>query len=575
MAAVQSSVSGRGISQGPWSEPDIAHESYDSRTAGSLPPMADVVVVGGGHNGLVCAAYLARAGIDTVLIEARETVGGCASTVSDLGARFNICNCDHTMIRATPIIDDLDLAAHGLRYLEANPTFVNLFHDGSEPWVGVHDVDGQLDALAATHPAQVEAYRTYLADALPVAELIVAMARTHPGPVRIAAGVAERRARGLRTLWNWSRSSASEVLERYFDDWHMVMPAVSVGPTVWGVPPDVPGTGLAAASYALRHLVRTGRPQGGSGALTDALAASFVAAGGQVRTGSAVTSLILHDGAVGGVRTADGDSVSAPVVVAACDPQRVLLDWVERVPAPARRLIGQRRSLPEMDGYESKIDAVLTGLPTYSFAGAVEHITGSNSLEPTLVVSPSPAQLATAHAARSAGTVAEQPTMLINIPSVLDPAMITAAGEHVLSLEVLFTPYDTPGGWPGSPEPARWLELWEGLAGDGAAALVDRYRAMTPDRYEAEFSMHRGHTPSYAEAPLSALVGRRPELTRYRTPIEGLYLSGAATYPGAGVFGAAGRNAAHAVRRDLQSLPARTLVTMRHRSARIMAQLRR
>ncbi len=177
---------------------------------------------------------------------------------------------------------------------------------------------------------------------------------------------------------------------------------------------------------------------------------------------------------------------------------------------------------------------------------------GADLLAPTTVVSPSPEQLAEAHTMRAQGKVAPQPTFLVNVPSVLDPHMQPTADQHVLSLEVLFTPYALEGGWQGSSEPARWLE--RARRTDGARNPADSIGggAMTPDRYEAEFSMHRGHTPSYAGPPLSAFFGRQRETTRYRTPITGLYLSGAGTFPGAGVFGASGRNAADAVEHDLR-----------------------
>ena len=101
----------------------------------------EVIVVGGGHNGLICAAYLARAGVDTLLLEARPSVGGCASTVDDLGARFNICHCDHTLVRAMPVVDELELADHGLVYVEPEAGSVWAFHDRSDPWVIFHDVE--------------------------------------------------------------------------------------------------------------------------------------------------------------------------------------------------------------------------------------------------------------------------------------------------------------------------------------------------------------------------------------------------------------------------------------------------
>lgn len=515
--------------------------------------MASVVVVGAGHNGLICAAYLARSGLDVTLVEARDDVGGCASTVEDLGARFNICNCDHTMIRAMPVIDELDLVNHGLHYLESDISFIHAFHDGSDPWLFYAEPERVLDSLAATHPGQVAGYRRYLDDAMPVAKLIIEMARTPPSAGGMARTALERRAQGAARLLDWSRRSAAEVLARYFDDWHLTMPVAATGPTVWGVPLETPGTGLAAALYATRHLAKTGRPQGGSGALPDAIRASLEAAGGRVQTGAVVQRLVVRDGTVVGVALADETVTAADAVVAACDPQRVFVDWIDgTVPPAARRLVDRWRNQPVSDGYESKIDGVLSSLPKYRWAQALEQqAPGADQLGPTTVVSPSPADLADAHAGRAEGRVAERPTLLVNIPSVLDPSMMTDDGGHVLSLEVLYTPYEHPGGWPDSDEPRRWLDVWSQLLGDGGAQDLLAWRAMTPDRYEAEFSMHRGHTPSYGGTPLAALVGRQRELTRYRSPIDGLYLSGAATFPGAGVFGAAGRNAAAVVASDL------------------------
>ncbi len=536
---------------------------------------AEVIVVGGGHNGMICAAYLARAGIDTLVLEARGQVGGCASTVSDLGARFNICNCDHTLIRAMPIVDELELGAHGLRYLEADAGSLNLYHDGAAPWFFFPEVDRLLDSLGASFPDQVDGYRRYLDDAMPVAELVLDMARSRPGAVPMAAtavrgdGGPARRAEGARRLLDWSRRSLDDVLGQYFEDWHLTMPLVTSGPTVWGAHPALPGTGLAALGYASRHLVTTGRPEGGSGALTDATRASFEAAGGRVRCDARVDRLLLRDGRVAGVRLDDGTELVSPVVVAACDPQRVLVDWIDEPPQVARRLIDRWRSQPTHDGYESKIDAVIDGVPRYrDHDRLAERHPDVELLGPTAFISPSPEDLAEAHALRPDGLVAARPSILANVPSVLDPTLVTADGHHVLSVEVLFTPYDHPGGWADSDEPARWLDVWAGFMEPGARDRIVSWRAMTPDRYEREFSMHRGHTPSYAGSPMAALLGRRRELTRYRTPIEGLYLSGAGTFPGAGIFGAAGRNAAGVVERDLTGRIGRRLRSLRRLSPR-------
>jgi phytoene dehydrogenase-like protein len=513
---------------------------------------ADVIVVGAGHNGLICAAYLARAGVDTLLLEARPDVGGCASTVTDLDARFNICNCDHTMVRAMPIADELDLAAHGLRYLESQVSSIHRFHDGSAPWLFLHDVEAHLDVLATTHPHAVDGYRRYLRDALPVAELVIEIARTTPTTPAMTSTVLRRRAAGAGRLVRWARMSQAEVLARYFDDWHLVMPAVTSGPTVWGVPPTTPGTGTAAALYATRHLVRVGRPMGGSGALTDSVRASFEAGGGRTRCESRVARLLVRDGAVTGVRLDDGTELTASRVVAACDPQRVFLEWLDTVPPKAMRAVERWRARPVEDGYESKLDVVLDGLPEWrGSADLAALVGGADLLGPTTLVSPDPDQLAEAHRLRREGLVHPMPSMMVNVPTALDGHMQSRAGQQVLSAEVLFTPYALRGGWQHTAEPARWLEVVDSFMEPGTLR-VDRWRAMTPDRYETEFSMHRGHTPAFSAPPLAVFLGRRRATTRYRTAIDGLYLSGAGTFPGAGVFGASGRNTAQAVLHDLR-----------------------
>ena len=537
------------------SSPAVLDKAGTSRDRAAPSGEIDVVVVGGGHNGLICAAYLARAGVATMLVEARHTVGGCASTVSDLDARFNICSCDHTLVRAMPFMDDLDLAAHGLRYLEADPATVYLSYDGSPPWLFFNDSERTIESIGRHRPDQAKAYRRYLADARPVAELSLEMSTGPASTPKMLARLLARRGRGGVRLLQWSRASALDVMRSYFDDEALIMPAMSNGPTIWGAPPDGPGTGMAGMLYAMRHMVRTGRPVGGSGALTDALAASFVAAGGHLSCGTPVAGLLGDGRGVRGVRLADGTEVAAGAVVATCDPVPVASNWLaEPHGARARRFVDRARSQAPGDGYQSKIDAVIKDIPRYPAleeSALLDLFEGREPAQSNFVVSPSADELAEAHRLRRLGRVAERPTMIANVPSVLDPSMRSRDGYHVLSLEALFTPYNLDGGWDGSSEPARWLKVWSSLLQPGFLESVDRYRTMTPDRYERELYLGRGYTPSYAASPLSSLFGRRRELSRYRAPVPGLFLSGAGTYPGAGIWGASGRNAAQAVLRNL------------------------
>jgi phytoene dehydrogenase-like protein len=162
------------------------------------------------------------------------------------------------------------------------------------------------------------------------------------------------------------------------------------------------------------------------------------------------------------------------------------------------------------------------------------------------VVSPGLAGIAEAHAAMARGQVAERPMLWSNVPSALDPSMRVLDGD-VFSLEVLFTPYRLRGGWITSAEPERWLQAFASMVEPGFLDGILRWRVVTPPDYERDFGLRRGLAPAFSGTPLSALLGRDRELTRYETPVRGLYLTGAGTFPGAGVWGASGRNAAHVV----------------------------
>jgi phytoene dehydrogenase-like protein len=517
----------------------------------------DAVVVGAGHNGLVCAAYLARAGLRVLLLEARTSVGGCASTVEAVGGRVNICSCDHTAVRTLPLIEELELARHGLRYLDLDLLTVAQSWSGDRPLLVFHDEQRTLESLALTQPDQIDGFRRFIRAAVPVARLIMELAQRPPEPVPVLRRLAGRRVGAVPTLLRWSRMSAAQVLRQYFTSETIIGLCVAGGTAVWGVSPHQAGTGLGALRLAIGQVTRPGRPVGGSGRLTDALRASFEAAGGVVRTGTTVDRLLLDGSRVVGVRAADGTEVRTATVVVASDPRTAILEWLHDPPASVRSFQDGWHQRDQRDGYESKLDATVAALPRYR--GLDDRllrslgVTPDETLAASTFFSPTVDGIAAAHRLNTEGRVASRPILLANFPSVLDPTMRSPAGHHVFSLEVLFTPYRLAGGWPGSSEPRRWLELYAAQTDGGFLEGVQQWRAMTPDRYEAEFHLPRGHAPSFSGGPLTALLGRERELTRYRTPIEGLFLTGAATFPGAGVWGAAGRNAAQVV---LRALPA-------------------
>lgn len=522
---------------------------------------AGAIVVGAGHNGLICAAYLQRAGISTIVLEARGTIGGCSGTDHALGgALVNICNCDHAMVRTTSIPDELDLSRHGLDYLNVEPAYLNVPWDGGPGWFLFHDQAATLESLRHSYPGDVAGYERYLRAAMPVVRTITELAQHTPTPGAVLGGMARRMrsaSRAVPTILQWSRRSVGDVVRSYFDAEAVRSPVVSTGPSVWGLSPETPGTGLGALGYAMRHHAPVGRPRGGSGALPVAIASSFTAAGGAVRTGAKVARILCEGDAVVGVELVGGEILRAPIVVAATDPKLALVDWLRDPPASAGSLIAKYRDAPVHDGYEAKIDAVIDApyaIPAVNDAMVrALGLTAAQVSNPSMVVSSSLAQLADDHRRQLQGHIAERPQFFVQLPSALDPTVAAGLppGHHVFSLEILWTPYALAGGWESTKEPHRWLTKVSELVtmADGRPFhdhVVD-YRLMGPKEYEREFSMVRGHAPAFSGTPLTALLGRSPELSRYETPVQGLFLTGAATFPGAGIWGASGRNAATAV----------------------------
>lgn len=497
----------------------------------------DAIVIGAGHNGLVTAAYLAKHGLSTMLIEARDDVGGTAASEMFAGASVNICNCDHIAFRTTPIAEELDLAAHGLSYIDIEPAQVNMDWTSGRPWELWHDVERTLESLARTHPGSVEGYRRYARTMIPVARLVADAASRGPGRVGLATAVARRGGRGMATIARISRMSALDVMRQFFDDESVIGPAMVEGPLVWGLSPRTPGTGMAALPFALRHVQQVGRPVGGSGALPRALLASFLGAGGMLRTGTKVVGIVCQGSHVSAVQTQDGATMTARIVVSACDPRRTMVTWLKNAPARAANLVARWEQSQPGEGYESKIDAVLSSVP---------RLAGHDVVASTVVISPSVAEMHRGAQLMQEGRTMPRMALLANSPTVADPTL-APEGRHVFSLEALFTPYSLAEGWASSTEPERWLRQWAQVANHDFMDSILEWRVVTPEEYETRFHLPRGHATSFAGGPLSAFLGTDPELTRYHTPIKGLYLTGAATFPGAGVWGASGRNAARTI----------------------------
>ena len=503
----------------------------------------EAVVIGGGHNGLICAAYLAKSGAKTLLLEARPEVGGCASTIEAMGASFNICNCDHILFRATNIAEELDLASFGLEYLIVDPLNLCLSWAGHKPWFLYQDIDKTLEGLAQSYPHQVEPYKKYCQVTAPMVKLMIEVARDIPSARSAVRAGYKTNFKGVKSLWQWSKMSAVEVLQSFFTEEALVMPALGLGPVVWGVDVTSKGTGLGALSYALRHAIGIGRPKGGSGALTSALKNCFLAHGGELRCAAFVDEIKISN-SQRVVKLNSDEEITANALISAIDPRvaatRLLSPNADK--SAQKKFLKRWQEVPQLDGFESKVDGLVSGLPAYKNVCAQEP--ERTDLYPTAIITPGLDDLSAGFKASLAGRTPKKPAMLVNFPSVRDNSMAKPKGSHILSLEVLNTPYAFEPGWGSSDEPMRWLNLYGSLIeGDFLDTLMN-WRLMSPIDYETQFSMPKGYAPSFSGSPFAAIAGRPRELTRYTTPYDGLYFTGAGTFPGAGIWGTSGRNTA-------------------------------
>ena len=377
----------------------------------------DAIVVGGGHNGLVCAAYLARGGLRTLLVEARHAVGGTAASEEFAGAMVNICNCDHITFRTTPVIEELGLAGHGLRYLEVEPAQVNMSWSGGAAWASYHSLEQTLDSIGRNYPSEVDGYRRYVKAAMPAVQLVFDAANDPPSVRGLTRKVLAKRGRGVATMLRWSRRSAADVMREFFTTDALQGPGMLVGPMVWGISPEFKGSGLGALTYALRHVGRVGRPVGGSGEVPRTLRASFEAAGGVVRVSTRVEAITCEGDGVRGITLADGTEITAPIVVSACNPHDTFLSWLRNPPSQAHAMVQRWKAIPHDDGYESKLDAVMTAVPHLR---AAQQAGLDGDLTATYAIAPTIADMHRGYEMMAAGRVLERPGLIANVPSVGD-----------------------------------------------------------------------------------------------------------------------------------------------------------
>ena len=511
----------------------------------------DSIVVGGGHNGLVCAAYLARAGRRVLVLEAAPQVGGAAVT-REFAPGFRVSACAHLLHLMPPsLARELALEGHGLTLAAADMPSTALAADGAHLPLAAE----AASALSAHSAADAHAYAEWQAL---LARLAAAL---HPvldaAPPRLGTEAWRDRAALLNLGWRLRRLGRRDLRELLriggmcvhdlLED-RFRLPLLkgalaldAVLGTNYG--PRSPGTVLSllyrAAAQGEGRFVQ---PRGGLGALSEALARSARSAGAEIRTASIVERILVSGDRAVGVRLASGESISCDTIVSNADPKTTFLKLLgcEHLDAGFVRRVSQLRSR----GLSAKLHLALTRLPEFPGLDA-------SALRGRLLIAPSADYIEQAYNHAKYNEFSSAPVLEVTIPTLAD-ASLAPPGRHVLSAIVQYAPYTLAGGWPGQRQ--RFTDIVIGTLARYAPGLPDCIAAselLAPPDIEREFRISGGHW-HHAELALDQffMVRPVPGATQYRSPLPGLFLCGAGCHPGGGVMGLAGRNAAQALIRE-------------------------
>ncbi len=506
----------------------------------------DVAVIGAGHNALVAACYLAAAGLEVEVLERDTVLGGAVSTVERWpGYRVDRGSSLHVMVRHTSIIEELELGECGLRYVDADPWAYAPAANPDEPGLlFATDLDRTCDSIAAAcGAADAAAYRELIAAFTPACRRILDVLAGPPTPGRIARKMATLgRARGGGETSRWFLQPADHLLDATFRS-ERLKAALAWLSAQSGPPPHEPGTVGHLSWVGLMHLRAPGRPLGGSGELSRALAERLTRLGGRIRAGDAATALTLAGDRITGVRTAAGHTVRARAVLSGAH----VLSTLDLLAAAGAEPAGIRERVRVGDGIGAAVRLATTALPAYPGAPA-------DALHGMQLLVSDRAELRAAYADYLAARPPERPAVLALTPTAQDPSL-APPGRHTVTLWAQWHRYDlATQNWDalraatGESAVARL----EAVAPGFAAGVLESH-VQTPLDLERELGLRRGNV-MHVEMALDAMFALRPvpELSGYRGPLAGLYLTGASTHPGGGVFGASGRSAAKVLVRDLR-----------------------
>jgi phytoene dehydrogenase-like protein len=530
--------------------------------APSFSRIYDAVVVGGGHNGLTAAAYLARAGLTTLVLERRDIVGGCCVTEEIApGCRVSTTSYIASMLRPE-LISDLRLAEYGLRMVPCDPAIQVPFPDGHVvPWWADRERAKaefkKISAKDAETFVQVDDRLKKLARYLqpffmePPPEIDTRSMRGWTDLFRVGKQFRGISSDEISQLISFLTGSLGEFLDHNYES--EKMKTMFLANNVYGKHggPYQPGTAIGLLFHLLsggEHELQGfyGHVMGGMGAITQALAASGRKVGVEIRTSAPVARIDVHDGRARGVVLEDGTEIRARVVLSNADPKRTFLKMVAASELPNEFLHSIRGI--KMEGPCAKVNLVLDVEPR--FTGTSPDATALERTFYTLV--PSLAFAERCYDIAKFGEIPEELWVDCVVSSNADPSL-APAGKHILTCFVQYVPYHLrEGNWDENRELLgnRVIKKITEYAPNVPNAIVAR-QVLTPLDLERTYGLTEGNI-FHGDLRLEQLFFMRPVSgwSQYRTPVDGLYLCGAGTHPGGGVTGAPGHNAAHQVLRD-------------------------
>ena len=522
-------------------------------------PSWNAIVVGGGHNGLVTAAYLARAGRRTLVLEKRPRVGGAAVTEEVVpGFKFSVFSYVVSLLRPE-IIRDLDLPRHGLQILPLESTITPL--DNGDYLGSWADPDENRRELCRHSPRDADAAVVFgrLMHHMAMAVKPI-LGMVPPDPASLSPGDLG----GLLKLGGHFRSLGAERFHAlhklmtmssadYLDEW-FELDALKATKSASGIIGTFLGPRSPGTAYVLLHhymgeidgaFRAWGFQRGGTGAISESIAGAARAFGAQIRTDAAVERVIVKDGRATGVALANGEEIRADVVVSGLDPRVTFTKLVEPKVLPNDLVDAVRRF--KFRGSSGKVNLALSGLPEFTcLPGRGPHLRGAISISPSIEY------LERAYDDAKYGEFSRHPYMDIVIPSMIDPGM-APPGQHVMSIFVQYAPYALNGGWNDARREAFGDAVVKTLAryAPNIESLILHRQVITPADIERITGLSEGNI-FQGELALSQLFFMRPapQWSRYRTPIQGYWQCGAGTHPGGGIMGASGRLAALEILKD-------------------------